>query len=118
MTFCNKCGKQLNEGDLFCPACGTPKQSEAYQNQNQNYNYNSYKAPPQAIDSGHIGWGFLGFFFPVVGLILYLVWKDERPKTSLMAGKGALISVIVGAVFTVLALIAYAVFAVALFSSF
>jgi hypothetical protein len=29
-----------------------------------------------------------------VGLILYLVWKDTKPKTSKAAGIGALVSVI------------------------
>ncbi|HVP22719.1 MAG TPA: RDD family protein [Conexivisphaerales archaeon] len=24
MTFCTKCGRQLSDGDAFCPACGTP----------------------------------------------------------------------------------------------
>lgn len=36
----------------------------------------------------------LGFFIPLVGLILYLVWKDEKPKSAKRAGKGALVSVI------------------------
>ncbi|HRR89929.1 MAG TPA: hypothetical protein P5161_04040, partial [Eubacteriales bacterium] len=28
--------------------------------------------------------------FPLVGLILYLVWRDEKPRTARIAGKGAL----------------------------
>ena len=24
MAFCSKCGSQLNEGEKFCPSCGTP----------------------------------------------------------------------------------------------
>ena len=24
MTFCSKCGAQLNDGEKFCPSCGTP----------------------------------------------------------------------------------------------
>ena len=48
-------------------------------------------------DSGtSIGWGILGFFIPIVGLILYLVWKTDRPKDSKAAGIGALVSVILG----------------------
>ena len=54
--------------------------------------------PAPAPDSGSIGWWFLGFFVPIVGLILYLVWKDEKPLSARRAGWGALISVIVGGV--------------------
>lgn len=38
--------------------------------------------------------GLLGCCIPIVGLVLFLVWRDERPKSSKAAGIGALISVI------------------------
>lgn len=41
------------------------------------------------------GYAVLCFFFPVVGLILYLVWKDQFPMRAKSCGKGALIGVIV-----------------------
>ena len=44
----------------------------------------------------------LGFFFPIVGLILYLVWKDQTPLKAKSAGKGALIGVIVWTALSVL----------------
>lgn len=49
----------------------------------------------QDQDTGSMGWGVLGFFLPLVGLILFLVWQSERPNDAKMAGKGALIGVIV-----------------------
>lgn len=52
----------------------------------------------QEQDTGSMGWGVLGFFLPLVGLILFLVWQDTRPKDAKMAGKGALIGVIVSIV--------------------
>jgi hypothetical protein len=54
--------------------------------------------PQQITEGDTFGWAVLGFFFPIVGLILYLVWKDDRPKASLSAGKGALVSVVVNVV--------------------
>ena len=52
----------------------------------------------------------LGFFFPIVGLILYLVWKDQTPLKAKSAGKGALIGVIVWTVLSVvLAILAYVI---------
>lgn len=60
---------------------------------------------PTAQDNGSFGWAVLGFFFPIVGLILYLVWRTEKPLSARRAGMGALVSVIVGAVFTVLLIV-------------
>lgn len=49
---------------------------------------------PQPADTGSFGWAVLGFFFPIVGLILFLVWKSEKPVSAKQAGMGALASVI------------------------
>ena len=48
------------------------------------------------------GWGVLGFFFPLIGLILYLVWQQTMPNRARMCGKGALIGVIVSVAASVL----------------
>ena len=76
--FCKNCGQPMDEHDNVCPNCG------AVQNQT-----------PPVVDNGGIGWGLLGCCIPVVGLVLFLVWKDTKPKTAKAAGIGALVSVIV-----------------------
>lgn len=53
-------------------------------------------------DNGGFLWGLLGCCIPVVGLILFLVWKDSKPKTAKAAGIGALISVILSVVFYII----------------
>ncbi len=53
-------------------------------------------------DNGGFLWGLLGFCIPVVGLILFLIWKDQKPKTAKAAGIGALVCVIVTVVCYVL----------------
>lgn len=45
-------------------------------------------------DNGGFLWGLLGCCIPIVGLILFLVWKDSKPKTAKAAGIGALVCVI------------------------
>ena len=75
--FCKNCGQPMDEHDNVCPNCG------AVQNQT-----------PPVVDNGGIGWGLLGCCIPVVGLVLFLVWKDTKPKTAKAAGIGALVSVI------------------------
>lgn len=83
MKYCKYCGKEVEDDAVVCIHCGRSLREEN---------------PVAYDDTGSIGWGFLGFFFPVVGLILYLVWKDTKPKTSKVAGKGALIGFIAGVV--------------------
>lgn len=46
-----------------------------------------------AKEGGTAGWGVLGFFFPLVGFILWLVWKDDHPARSRSAGIGCLVAV-------------------------
>jgi hypothetical protein len=48
-----------------------------------------------AEDARSAGYAVLGFFIPIVGLILYLIWKDTAPLRAKSAGKGALIGFIV-----------------------
>ena len=38
--------------------------------------------------------GLLGCCIPIAGLILFLVWKDTKPRTAKAAGIGALVCVI------------------------
>ena len=72
----------------------------------QNYAQAPYAQPAYAgqepYDAPSGGYAVLGFFIPVVGLILYLVWKDQTPLRARSAGKGALIGVIVGVVGSIL----------------
>ena len=65
-----------NDKAVICPHCGV-----------------SQKDDSSVSDSGSIGWGFLGCCIPIVGLILFLVWRDNKPKNAKAAGIGALISV-------------------------
>ena len=74
MAFCKNCGNRIDDKAVICPACGVAQ-------------------GPVATDNGGFGWGLLGCCIPVVGLILYLVWKDTKPNTAAAVGKGALISV-------------------------
>lgn len=60
----------------------------------QGFNYDQYKQDHGENEQASAGWGVLGFFFPFVGLILYLVWYDNHRKRAKTVGKGALIGAI------------------------
>ena len=85
MAYCKNCGAQIDDRTMTCPFCGA----------NQN-------TSPAVVDNGGIGWGILGFCIPIVGLVLFLVWKDQKPKTAKAAGIGALVAVILGILWYVL----------------
>ena len=90
MHYCPNCGKEVNEKAYVCLNCGIKLKEE------------------NSDDSGSVGYAILGYFIPIAGLILYIALKDTKPKSAKMAGKGALISVIVG---TVLSILLFALFA-------
>ncbi len=80
--YCKNCGKEIDDNAYVCPNCGVKVESES----------NVVKAD---ADSGSkAGWGVLSFFIPLVGLILFLMWKNERPQTSKVCGICALVSFI------------------------
>ncbi len=86
MKYCPNCGAELVEGARFCPYCGASFH-EVYVNQ-----------PVNEMDAPSAGFALLGFFLPIVGLILYLVWYNDFPLRAKSAGKGALIGFITGIV--------------------
>jgi hypothetical protein len=45
------------------------------------------------VQQGSNWWSVMGFFIPLLGLILFLVWKTTNPKSAKAAGIGALVSV-------------------------
>lgn len=117
MKYCPMCGCTVEDTAVFCSKCGAAVNTQSgYQTYTAGTGTNTYTAPSNP-DTGNMGWGVLGFFVPVAGLILYLCWMEERPKDARMAGKGALISVIAGVVLSIISGIIYAVAVAAMFAN-
>ena len=111
MPYCRNCGKQLDQNVAFCPNCGASQKANTTQDYNpsqidpyesQRYDQNPRRRNLDPYDSGSFGWAILGFFIPLVGLILFLVWAQTKPKSAKMAGIGALVNVIMTVLFYVL----------------
>lgn len=92
--FCKNCGNRLDDNAVVCPHCGCPTDNF--------YRQQSRTPAPAENDAPSTGFSVLCFFFPLVGLILYLVWHDTMPLRAKSCGKGALIGVIVEAAFVLL----------------
>lgn len=56
-------------------------------------------------DNGGFLWGLLGCCIPIVGLVLFLVWKDSKPKTAKAAGIGALVSVGLAVIYYIIVIV-------------
>jgi uncharacterized membrane protein YvbJ len=61
--FCNHCGKEINDNADVCVHCGIAVSKKF------------------ADNPSHFA-GVVSCCFPMVGLILYFLWKDEKPKSS------------------------------------
>ena len=88
MAYCKNCGNVIDDKAVVCPSCGVAQENT-----------------PQVVDNGGFGWGLLGCCIPIVGLILFLVWKDTKPKTAKAAGIGALVSVAIAVVYYILVIV-------------
>ncbi len=113
--YCRFCGNKLSDEDKKCPSCGKEveelvevkeekikiEEEELFSKDNI-YDKNRYAMEPtfenykpeKPEDTGSIGYGFLGFFFPIIGFILFLVWKNDKPVSAKQVGIGALIGFI------------------------
>ena len=108
-VFCSGCGRELPPDEDFCGACGKQRTTPA-QGAQPTFQQPVYPQMGYVQDAPSGGMTALGFFFPIVGLILYLVWKDQTPLKAHSAGKGALIGVIVWtALSIILAILAYVI---------
>lgn len=122
MKYCPNCGTLLNEGDNVCSNCGYILVLNDKDSDHSKGNSAKYDAIPPSQshpseyeysstnDSGNPWWAVLGFFIPLVGLILFLIWRTTQPNNAKSSGFGALISVVwgicIGIVSTIAAMIA------------
>ena len=65
MAFCRNCGQEIHDNAVICNHCGVAQTTV-----------------PGQVDNGGFGWGLLGCCIPVAGLVLFLIWKDNKPKTA------------------------------------
>ena len=97
--YCEKCGSKNEMTSDFCTNCGN-KLNKEFSNVN-----NTTTIVYAEEEKNTFGWGVLGFFVPIVGLILFISWKKDKPKASKSAGMGALVSVIARVLLAILIIV-------------
>lgn len=76
MKYCSKCGKEIMDEAVICPGCGCAQENNVPGNNAPQIKTALSNLGREA--SSNFGWSVLGFFIPIVGLILYLVWKETN----------------------------------------
>ncbi len=129
--YCPYCGNKLDDGAKYCSNCGAEVQRPDSKFEpttvaekkddfefdfndipaaNQSQNGSSQKQEqPKEDDSNAGAFGVLGFFVPIVGFILFALWRVERPERA----KALLIGAIIGVVLSVVISIVYSIVVVA-----
>lgn len=91
MAFCRNCGAEIHDEAVVCVSCGVAVEKPK-------------TAKEDDKKSG--GFAFLCFLVPMLGLVLYLLWREDYPLKAKSCAKGAIIGVILGSIFTALYFIA------------
>ena len=84
MAYCRECGEVIDDEAVFCPKCGVQQTSVKTEG---------------SEDDGSVLWLVLGFLIPIAGLILWILWREDKPESAKMAGIGTLAAVILTAIF-------------------
>ena len=101
--YCKNCGRTVDDTSSYCNNCGARIDNKFDANVSE--------------DSSSIWFAILGFFIPIVGLILFLIYEGKKPKRAKSVGKGALIGFLTKIVLSIILVILYVVFAASLFSN-
>lgn len=74
MIHCNKCGTEVRRKAVMCPSCGTSMTTSSV----------AASASGIISDEPCPDWAYFltCCCTPVAGIILYFIWKDERPKAA------------------------------------
>lgn len=101
--YCKNCGRIVDDTSSYCNNCGARLDNKFNANVSE--------------DSSSFWFAILGFFIPIVGLILFLIYEGKKPKRAKSAGKGALIGFITKIVLSIILVVLYVIFSVSLFEN-
>jgi RNA polymerase subunit RPABC4/transcription elongation factor Spt4 len=100
---CTGCGRQIPTENNFCPFCGRPRypQQPYYSPSTQPYPQQQYSEPVGELKYALY---FLSLTSVMVGVIIFLIWKNDPSPEKRLIGKNCLIfSVVSFVLFTFIA---------------
>ncbi|MEG2918215.1 MAG: zinc-ribbon domain-containing protein [Clostridium sp.] len=75
--FCTNCGREIDNNVEICPLCGV--KTRVVETVIERV---VEPAKVTTVDNPSHFAGIVSCCFPVVGLILYFIWEDQKPKSS------------------------------------
>lgn len=115
--FCKNCGREIEDNSNFCQHCGAKQKTDGvFEGFSEPNGYSDSHRPtpahvPAQPDAPSMGFAVLGFFLPIVGLILYLCMFNSAPLRAKSAGKGAVAGFVVGMILSILFIVLCVLFA-------
>ncbi|MBM7649906.1 putative membrane protein YvbJ [Bacillus ectoiniformans] len=91
---CSSCGVRPLNGQNFCQSCGTETKAAQELCTKCGERLKNLKGAGVGQDQPSGLVNLAACCFPIVGLILYFVWKDEKPKSAKSVCKWAAIGFI------------------------
>lgn len=84
MRYCSHCGKEIMDETILCPHCGCAVEGKI-----------SFSNEP---DEPSLGLNIVGLCFPIIGLILFLLYHDRTPRKAHAIGLFSLIGFVIGCI--------------------
>ena len=86
---CPRCNSLIDSKDTFCTHCGYRlDQKRRIQRQP------SHPREPNNESSLFL-WALIGFLSPIAGIILYLIFKDTKPRSASYSIRGAFVAIVI-----------------------
>ena len=90
--YCRNCGKEIDDDVKFCPHCGTNLTQE------QDYYQPMDQQVRKEEDAPSFWFALLSFIIPVVGLVLFVVWRNDYPLKAKSCLNGFICNVVLSVV--------------------
>lgn len=102
--FCKWCNTEVEVGALYCANCGRKLNDDASNLEQNVFNQSEgmNNISQSNVEKVNVGLVILSFIIPLIGLILFLVKKKEKPRTAKACGICALVSFILNIIVVVL----------------
>ena len=86
--FCKNCGQEIDDNADVCVHCGVATIKNG--------------SSVHSLDNPSHLPGVAGCCFPIVGIILYFVWKNDKPLSAKLVIKWTLAGIAINVIFSIL----------------
>lgn len=113
--YCSKCGVRNGDENKVCHHCGAPMPGAGMAEEGEVPQRNEYGAPrrereyaePREVrDEADTLAGIAACCIPLVGIVLYLVWRDKYPRKAKSVCGWTIGGLVITGIFWVIAILA------------